>query len=277
MGKDAHMAKATPLVLSVTSGKGGVGKTNISVGLACELARLGRRVVLLDADLGLANVDVILGLSPEKNLFHLFQEGARLADILLPTPYGFAILPAASGVTEMLDLDTGQKLELLEALDVLDATTDVLLVDTGAGLGDNAVYFNIAVQERILVLTPEPTSLTDAYALIKVLKAEHGVDRFRVLVNMAEGAAAARDAFKRLYAATDAFLSGISLDYLGFLPKDPEVRAAVVEQKPFVRRRPDSPAAKALAQVASKVAALKPPATLDGNIKFFWKKLLFQD
>lgn len=271
------MAKATPLVISVTSGKGGVGKTNLCVSLACELARLGRRVVLLDADLGLANVDVVLGLSPAKNLFHLFQEGARLSEILLPTPYGFSILPAASGVTEMLALNTGQKLELLDALDALDDTTDVLLVDTGAGLGDNVVYFNIAVQERILVLTPEPTSLTDAYALIKVLKADHGVDRFRVLVNMARDRAAARDAFVRLHAAADAFLSGVSLDYLGFLPKDPQVRAAVVEQKPFVRRLPDSPAAKALAEVASKVAALKPPATLDGNIKFFWKKLLFQD
>jgi flagellar biosynthesis protein FlhG len=266
-----------PLVISVTSGKGGVGKTNLCVNLACELARRGKKVVLLDADLGLANVDVVLGLTPAKNLFHLFHAGAKLADILCPTPYGFSILPAASGVTEMLALDTGQKLELLEALDPLDAQTDVLLVDTGAGIGDNVAYFNIAAQERILVLTPEPTSLTDAYALIKVLKNDHGVDRFKVLVNLAPDRAAAREVFKRLHAACDHFLSGVSLDLLGFIPRDPEVRAAVVEQKPFVRRLPDSPAAKALAEAAGRVAGLAPAQKLDGNIKFFWKKLLFQE
>jgi ATPases involved in chromosome partitioning len=176
------MTPKLPLVFSVTSGKGGVGKTNISANIACCLAKSGKKVVLLDADLGLANVDVVLGVTPKLNLFHLFQEGAKLSDILFETPYGFSILPAASGVSEMLTLDPGQKLELLESMDALEDSIDYLIVDTGAGISDNVLYFNMAAQERVVVLTPEPTSLTDAYALIKVMKLKHGVEKFRVVV-----------------------------------------------------------------------------------------------
>lgn len=273
----AGSAAAAPQVISVTSGKGGVGKTNVSVNLACMLAREGKRVVLLDADLGLANVDVVLGLAPEKNLFHIFEENAKLEDVLLDTPYGFKILPAASGVAEMLELDTGQKLDLLEAMDALEDSVDFLIVDTGAGINENVLYFNLAVQERLLVLTPEPTSLTDAYALIKVLKAEHGVERFRVVVNMAKTPAAAKEVYAKLHNACDQFLSGISLDLVGVLPLDPGVRTAVINQKPFSVMNPEGPAATALTTVARKITSWKGTAQLDGNIKFFWKKLLFQD
>jgi len=273
----AKPSNPTPQVISVTSGKGGVGKTNLSVNLACMLAEAGKRVVLLDADLGLANVDVMLGLTPEKNLFHLFQEGAQLKDILLPTPYGFSILPASSGVAEMLELHTGQKLDLLEAMDALEDSIDFLIVDTGAGINENVLYFNLAVQERLLVLTPEPTSLTDAYALIKVLKAEHGVQRFRVVVNMAKSMAAAKEVFSKLHNACDHFLSGISLDLVGVVPLDPGVRKAVVRQIPFAVMTPNGPAATALRSVARKVTSWKGTSQLDGNIKFFWKKILFQD
>lgn len=270
-------AAGAPQVISVTSGKGGVGKTNVSVNLACLLARMGKRVVLLDADLGLANVDVLLGLAPEKNLFHLFEEGVGLAEVLHDTPYGFRILPAASGVAEMLELDTGQKLDLLEALDELEDSIDFLIVDTGAGISENVLYFNLAVQERLLVLTPEPTSLTDAYALIKVLKAEHGVERFRVVVNMAKTPAAAKEVYSKLHNACDQFLSGISLDLTGVVPLDPGVRTAVINQKPFCVSDPDGFAATALTKVAQRITTWKGTAQLDGNIKFFWKKLLFQD
>ena len=264
-----------PLVLSVTSGKGGVGKTNISINLACCLAAAGKRVVLLDADLGLANVDVLLGLTPTRNLFHLFHEGAALQDILFETPYGFSILPASSGVSEMLSLSTGQKLELLESVDDLDDNLDYLIVDTGAGIHDNVVYFNLAAQERIVVLTPEPTSLTDAYALIKVLKLRHGVERFKVLVNISPDAASAKDVFSRLAAASDHFLSGVSLDYMGYIPRDNAIRKAVVNQIPYCVAEPGCPGSKAMMQVAKLVQTWEVPENLDGNIKFFWKKLLF--
>lgn len=265
------------MVLSISSGKGGVGKTNVSVNLAYCLSQLGKRVLLMDADLGLANVDVMLGLAPRKNLFHLFHDGADLSEIIIDTPYGFPILPAASGVSEMLELDTGQKLELLESMDVLENELDYLLVDTGAGLSDNVIYFNLAAQEKLLVLTPDPTSLTDVYALIKVLNFQHGVDRFRVLVNMAQDERSAYDVYVKLYRACDQFLSGISLDYLGHVPLDPAVKQAVVKQQPFAHMLPEAEASACIREAAERITHWEAASRLDGNIKFFWKKILFQE
>lgn len=273
------MSADFPLVFSVTSGKGGVGKTNMAVNLACCLAESGKRVVLFDADLGLANVDVMLGLTPPRNLFHLFHEEASLKDILCDTPYGFRILPASSGMPEMLALSTGQKLELLEAVDSLEDEVDYFIVDTGAGINDNVMYFNLAAQERLVILTPEPTSLTDAYALIKVLNLRHGVDKFKILVNMAQSMKMAKDIFIRLHMACEHFLSGVSLDLVGVVPHDPSVRAAVVKQHPFCSSASpgvDSEAARAVRQIARAIETWEVPASLDGNIKFFWKKLLFR-
>jgi flagellar biosynthesis protein FlhG len=270
------MTAELPLVFSVTSGKGGVGKTNLSVNLACCLSRLGKRVVLLDADLGLANVDILLGLTPPMNLFHLFHDGVEIENVLCETPYGFNILPASSGVSEMISLSTGQKLELLESMDYLEDKVDYLVVDTGAGINDNVLYFNLAAQERIVVVTPEPTSLTDAYALIKVLKLNHGVEHFKIVLNMLPDMREAKDIFARLYKACDHFLDGVSLDLVCSIPLDPDVRKAVVRQEPFSHTRPDGPAGGAVLGLAERITTWKAAANLDGNIKFFWKKLLFQ-
>ncbi len=270
------MSQTFPLVISVTSGKGGVGKTNLSVNLAVELTKLGKRVVLMDADLGLANVDVLLGLTPHKNLFHLFHENISVSDLLFMTPYGFSILPASSGMSEMLALNTGQKLELLEAVDILEDQVDFLIIDTGAGINDNVLYFNLAAQERLVILTPEPTSLTDAYALIKVLKATHGVEHFKVLINMAPNESEAKNVLGRLHQACEHFLSGVSLDLVGIVPRDLTVRKAVIQQEPLCAYAPDSPASVAIRHVANNMLTWDVPQALDGNIKFFWKKLLFQ-
>lgn len=263
-----------PLVISVTSGKGGVGKTNISANLAYALAKTGRRVLLLDADLGLANVDVLLGLTPEYNLFHLLHGGIPLDKIILSTAFGFSILPAASGVSEMLNLNAGQKLQLLDAMDGLEKSLDYLIVDTGAGINDNVLYFNLAAQERIIVLTPEPTSLTDAYAVIKVMHQRHGVGKFRVVVNLSQDKKNALDTYKRLYNATDHFLGGVSLDFAGFIPNDPAVRKAVLRQRPFCAEDFSSPASQSVRELAATALKWESPANLDGNIKFFWKRLL---
>lgn len=262
-----------PKVISITSGKGGVGKTNVSVNLACCLAKKGKRVILVDADLGLANVDVILGLTPHYNIYDLFK-GKNLSEILYDTPYGFQILPASSGISDMLSLETGQKLELLEAFDDFDEKIDYLLVDTGAGIHDNVLYFNVAAQDRIVILTPEPTSLTDAYALIKVLKQRHGVTTFKVLINAATSEAMAKEVYSRIFAACDNFLDGVSLEYLGYIPKDPTVRKSIMAQVPFCIGEPNSPVANAVSKVTDLVDSWDCPNTVDGNIKFFWKKLL---
>ncbi|GFH62492.1 MAG: flagellar synthesis regulatory protein [Candidatus Desulfovibrio kirbyi] len=268
------MSGTFPLAFSVTSGKGGVGKTNISINLAISLARLGKRVVLLDADFGLANVDVLLGLTPKKNILDLLQ-GASLRDILFPTPYGFSMLPASSG--SMLSLSTGQKFELLELVSELEDDLDYLITDTGAGIGDNVRYFNLAAQERLLILTPEPTSLTDAYALIKVLKQAHDVESFKICVNMTPNEKDAKNIFMRLHHACEHFLSGVSLDLAGIIPRDTEVRKAVIRQLPFCIGSPGCEASKALARLAATISEWEVPKHLDGNIKFFWKKLLFRE
>lgn len=271
------MKKRSPVVLSVTSGKGGVGKTNVSVNLAYCLHKFGYRTILLDADLGLANVDVLLGLAPKLNLFHLFNEGTSLQEILLKTNYGFSILPASSGVSEMLNLDTGQKLELLEAMDYLEDQIDFLVVDTSAGINDNVLYFNLAAQYRILVLTPEPTSLTDAYALIKVLQMKHGIQRFYVVVNFAGSTKEAKQVFAKLHAACDHFLSGVSLDLLGHIPRDDKVRRSVVQQIPFCHQTDNSQASESVKKIAQSIASWETIDQLDGNIKFFWKQILFRE
>ncbi|MBI9111529.1 MinD/ParA family protein [Maridesulfovibrio ferrireducens] len=271
------MSSNLPMVFSVTSGKGGVGKTNISVNLACHLSRMGKKVLVLDADLGLANVDVLLGIAPKYNLFHLFHEGTSIRDVLYKTEFGFDILPASSGVSDMVSLSTGQKLDLLEAMDHLEEEIDYLIVDTGAGINENVLYFNLAVQERLLVLTPEPTSLTDAYALIKVMKLNHGVDKFKILVNMAPDMVTAKDIFKKLYMACDHFLSGVSLELTGVIPRDPKMREAVINQTPLCKLSPSSPACIKIGEAAKKITTWKSTSELDGNIKFFWKKLLFQE
>ena len=176
----------------------------------------------------------------------------------------------------MLALSTGQKLELLESVGELEDEVDCLLVDTGAGISDNVLYFNLAAQERLVVLTPEPTSLTDAYALIKVLKQTHGVEHFKVCVNMAQDTKSAKEIFSRLYQACDHFLGGVSLDLAGIIPRDTAVREAVVRQKPLcVGELAQRPAAQAVERLAQTVARWEPPRQTDGNIKFFWKKLLF--
>ena len=270
------MNSTMPLVFSITSGKGGVGKTNLAVNLACCLAKANKRVLLLDADLGLANVDVIMGITPPYNLFHLFHEGVSLKDILFSTDYGFKILPAASGLSDMVALDPGQKSSLLEAMDGLEEGLDYLIVDTGAGISENVLYFNLAAQQRIIVLTPEPTSLTDAYALIKVLRQNHQVTHFKILVNMAQDKKAAQDVYTRLYRACDHFLTGVSLDYIGHIPRDPFVRESVLQQKPFSVCSPSAPASLALHNVAEAIQTWDVPSSLDGNIKFFWKRLLFR-
>jgi flagellar biosynthesis protein FlhG len=252
-----------------------VGKTSLSINLAYTLQRMGRKVLLLDADLGLANVDILLGLTPRYNIFHLLHGEKSLDDVLVLTDYGFSILPASSGVPEMLALSAGQKLELIEALDPLELETDILIVDTGAGIGDTVLYFNIAAQERLLVITPEPTSLTDAYATIKVLRGKYGVNRFKVAVNMTAEPKQAKQIFERLAAACDKFLDDVSLDLAGCVPWDAAVRRSVINQVPFCQASPDSLATMGVRDMAKSILSWQATTKTDGNIKFFWKKLLF--
>jgi len=263
----------SPQVISISSGKGGVGKTNIVANLALALTRLGKRVLVLDADLGLANIDILLGLNPRYTIEHLLTGQKRLQDILVAGPEGMVILPAGSGIPELTDLNEGQKLLLLNEMDQLSQRIDLLLIDTGAGISANVLYFNLAAQESIIIITPEPTSLTDAYALIKVLATRHQKKHFIVLANAVANELEAKEVFRKISLVADRFLGSVSLDYLGFVPLDEHVLKAVRKQKAVLELFPQSPAGKSFMVLSQRLLDRPFRNRNEGNIQFFWKQV----
>ncbi len=264
---------AAPLrVIAVTSGKGGVGKTHLTANLAVLLARSGRRVLLVDADLGLANADIVLGICPTHHLGHLLDGTASAEEVLAEGPHGMRILGAASGVQQLTHLSDEQKRTLVAAFDPLDRRFDLVLVDCGAGIGDNVLFFAGAAQEALLVVSPEPTSLADAYATVKVLSQEAGVTHFSVVANQAADFQG-RDVFRRLSQVTDRFLSA-RLSYLGSVPRDESLLRALQVQQPVVELYPRAPASRALAALSEALLASPPPRALPGGVKLFWQRFL---
>lgn len=261
-------------VISVTSGKGGVGKTSVVANLALALGQMGQRVLVLDADLGLANLDVMLGLNPRYTIDHLLRGEKRLEEILVPGPGGFQLLPAASGIPELTELDNTQRLLLLDELDALKDRFDVLLIDTGAGISSNVMYFNYAATEKIVLVTNEPTSLTDAYALIKVLTSRYQQKRFKVLINAARNAEEANRIYRHLSLVVDQFLGSPSLDYLGWIPFDRQMPAAVRKQKTVIEQFPKAEASRHILDLAKALMANRDGLLLEGDIRFFWQKFL---
>ena len=261
-------------VISVTSGKGGVGKTSVVANLALALTRLGNRVLILDADLGLGNVDVLLGLNPRYTIQHVFSGEKKLQEIIINVPSGFHLLPAASGIQELTDLSQSQRMFLLDEFDALQKFFDILLIDTGAGISSNVMYFNFAAMEKVVVITNEPASLTDAYAVIKILAKKYRQKKFMVLVNAARTKAEANGIYKHLCLVVDRFLGSLSLDYLGWIPYDEHVPKAVRQQQPVIDLYPLSKASKGFMEVAEKLLSYQEHMDFEGDIKFFWQRLL---
>ncbi|HYG66265.1 MAG TPA: MinD/ParA family protein [Anaeromyxobacteraceae bacterium] len=259
-------------VVAVASGKGGVGKTHVAANLAVLAARSGRRVLLIDADLGLANADIVLGICPTHHLGHLIDGTATADEVLTPGPHGVRVIGASSGVQELTQLTDEQKLRLVGAFDPLDERFDLVLVDCGAGIGDNVIFFAGAAQEALLVVSPEPTSLSDAYATVKVLSQRAGVHQFQIVANQAADFQG-RDVFRRLTQVTDRFLSA-KLGYLGSVPRDDSIHRAMQVQQPVVDLYPRAPASRALAALADTLLASPPPQALHGGVKLFWQQLL---
>jgi len=260
-------------VISVTSGKGGVGKTNIAANLAYLLAGQKKRTLILDADAGLANIDVILGINSPYNLYHVLKGEKTLTQAIVQGPRGIKILPSASGIPEMTDLSRGQKLTLIDELNTLSSSLDFMLIDTGAGISSNVMYFNMAAKEIIVVTTPEPTAMTDAYALIKVLYQRHAQRRFRLLINMVHSAAEAKEIYARLSNATDHFLN-LTIEYLGHIVLDEKVREAVRQQTLVTELYPQCPASRCLAKISEKISAETLEEYENGSIKFFWENII---
>jgi flagellar biosynthesis protein FlhG len=263
-------------VIAITSGKGGVGKTNIAANLAYILSNMKKKTLVFDADMGLANIDVILGLAPKFNLYHVLRGEKTLSDIVLEGPGGVKVLPAASGIQEMTDLTKGQKLALLDELNELSDDLDFMLIDTAAGIAGNVIYFNMAAREIIVVVSPEPTAITDAYALIKILYSRHAGKKFMLLVNMVKNAAEAREVYNKLSNATSHFLN-LSIEYLGYVLDDHSVQDAVRRQRALAEVYPGSRACKCLSSIARKLCRTQPGGYEAGSIKFFWKSIVDRD
>ena len=263
-------------VVAVTSGKGGVGKTNVTANLAVALAHLGRRVMVLDADVGLGNLDVLLGLTPPYTLADVLSGRRRLREVVFPGPGGIRVLPAGSGFQNLTALSDHQIRELQSEMDELQEETDVLLIDTGAGIGRNVTSFATMAQDIIVVATPEPTSLTDAYALMKVLSTQYSERRFRLLVSMTRSATDGRDVYRKLSLVAERFLH-ISIDFLGSIPYDPRLTEAVCQQRPLVELYPQSKAAQAFLGLAHDLAEWPLPESPKGGLQFFWGSLLRKD
>lgn len=262
-------------VISVSGGKGGVGKSNLTVNLAVSLAKRGQKVLIMDADLGLANVDIMLGLRVEKNLSHLVRGECSLQDIIIEGPYGLKIIPASSGTKEMAQLSEMEHVGLIRAFSELSDEVDTLIVDTAAGIADNVISFAQASQDLMVVVCDEPTSITDAYALIKILSQEHDLFRFRIVANMVRTPEEGKSLFKKLTRVTDQFLD-VALDYVGSIPFDENVRKAVRKQQALVSLYPSSPASIAIDNLADKVAGWPVPQMAKGNIEFFMERMVSQ-
>lgn len=260
-------------VLAVASGKGGVGKTSVSVNLAVAMSMAGRKVMLLDGDLGLANIDVMLGLQPSCNLSHVLEGKCTLEDTLLEGPGGVLVVPASSGKRHMAELSPVQHAGLVQAFSELSHPLDTLIVDTAAGIAGSVISFSQASQHVIVVVTNDPTSLTDAYALIKVLNRDHGIRRIQVLANMASGPAEVREIYENLRRVAEKFLD-VTLSFMGSVPDDEWLKRAVRRQRAVVEVYPNSPAAKAFQQLAAKADRWSLPQGASGNLEFFVERLV---
>ena len=261
-------------VIAVTSGKGGVGKTNFTVNLALALAEYGRRIIILDGDLGLANVDIAFGLTARYTIEHLLSGEKTIEQILLTGPRGIGIIPGGSGVQGLANLERNKLANVIANLGRLEKMTDLLLIDTGAGLGHTVINFLKAADDIIMVTTPEPTALTDAYGLLKTLRKEAGEVPIHVVINRVRNETDAQATFKRLETAVHKFLNG-SLNFMGWVYDDPLVGRSVMQQEPLGISFPESPAYKCIQWIAGTVAGIyHSPPRQAGGVRGFLGKLL---
>lgn len=260
-------------VIAVSGGKGGVGKTNISLNTAISLANLGKKVLILDADLGLANVDVMLGLRVEKNLSHVLSGECELDDILIEGPSGIHVIPATSGTQSMVDLSQSDHAGLIRAFSHLKAEFDVLIVDTAAGISDMVLSFCRASQDVVLVVCDEPTSITDCYALMKLLSRDHSIFKFKIVANMVKNTKEGQQLFAKLSKVTDRFLD-VAIELVAIIPYDENIRKAARKQKAIVEAFPNSPSSLSFKLLAKKITSWPIPKHASGHLEFFIEQLI---
>jgi flagellar biosynthesis protein FlhG len=259
--------------IAITGGKGGVGKTSVSVNLGVALSKMGERVCLLDADMSMANVDVLLGLRAPYNLSHVLDGSHGLKEVMIEGPGGLKIIPGSSGVRRMAHLSSIENAGLIQAFSDLSDDIDVLLIDTAAGISDSVLSFCRAAMEVLVVVCDEPASITDAYALIKVLNREYGVSKVRIVANMAQSPSHASALFDKIASVCERFLD-VQLSYAGPIPFDPSLRVAIQQQTSVVLSKPFSPSGKALSLLAREVMRWPVPMGPSGYLQFFVERLV---
>jgi len=259
--------------VAVTGGKGGVGKTNVSINLAVAAAQAGHKVMVLDADLGLANIDVVLGLHPRYDLRHVLNGEHSLEEVLVEGPSGIKVVPGASGVQQLAELSNAEHTGLIRAFSEVGGGVDTLIVDTAAGIGDAVISFARASHEVLVVVCDEPASITDAYAIIKLLNRDHGHRRFRILANMVRSAQEGRELYNKMCRVTDRYLD-VMLSFMGAIPYDDNLRKAVRAQRPVVQAFPRSRASQAFKNLARKIEDWPAPEGANGQVQFFVERLI---
>lgn len=240
-------------IIAVSSGKGGVGKTNISTALAIAYAKIGKKVILLDADLGLANVNVVMGIIPKYNLYHLMERQRSIKEIILDTEYGVKIVAGASGFSKIANLGEEEREYFIEEMSQL-SNADIVIVDTGAGVSDNVISFISAADDAVIVTTPEPTAITDAYSIIKIIAGEVDNSRLsiKLLVNRVQSVKQGKDVAGKIIGIAGQFLN-LKVDYLGYVMEDPAVLNAVLRQRPFFDLSPSCKASECIRHIVGRL------------------------
>ena len=264
------MSESGLRVLAVSSGKGGVGKTNIVANLSYALSKRGKKVLVVDADLGLNNIDILLGLASKKHIGHVLSGESNVEEIILQGPEGIHVLPAGDGLQELTQLEPEKKMVLMDELDRISRDYDYLIFDTGAGISPNVTFFCSAAHETFLIATTEPTSLTDVYALMKILHNNHSQKHFRLIVNSVSSEREAQGVYRNLTAVTDRFLKDVAVEYLGYILHDPNVPKAIRQQKAFLEIYPFSKFSGCINELAEKISNEKPKSG-EGNQPYFWR------
>ena len=265
------MKSSSLRVLAVSSGKGGVGKTNIVANLAYLISQQNKKVLVVDADLGLNNIDILLGLYPKFHIGDVLSGEKTVQDIIIKGPADINLLPAGGGLQELTQLDDEKKILLMEELDRVSNGYDFLIFDTGAGISTNVTYFCSAAHEVLLVATAEPTSLTDVYALIKTLYIKHSQKYFRMIINLVNSEREAQLIFRNLAAVTDRFLPNVSVEYLGYIVSDSNVTKAVRQQKAFSEIYPYAKVTQCVKKLAQKMIAEKRSVIDEEQPSLFWR------
>lgn len=260
-------------VITITSGKGGVGKSNFTANLAIQLQRTDRKVVIIDADLGLANIEVIFGIVPQFNLTDVIYGRKSIAEIMTPGPLGINFISGGSGIQDLIHLNSQQLSNFISSLSLLDEYADIILIDTGAGLTDSVINFSKAADEIILVTTPEPTSVTDAYSLIKVLCKNNLIPNIKLLVNRVEDDEEGKEIFNKLYRVSKKFLN-IEINELGYLPYDKNLIKSVKLQEPVCISFPNSEISRAFRKISYKITEDEPQEEMNSGFTSFVKRLM---